>query len=352
MLMVAEVVKVLVMAPHLGSDLAFVGDIDPRVEVLDGNRALGAELVEQGQRPGPMPPGAPSRIERGRMLGEAEVLLVGFPVPQRLADRARSLRWAHHTQAGVSNLVGSDLWRSSVPLTSSRGAVGVTAIAEYAMAGVFHFARGLHTGTRHGPGSTFSRDDYHMTKVADATIGIVGLGGIGQEVARLARAVGMRVVGTRRSVVEAQADIYGANVVLPASGLLELAAQSDFVVICSQLTPETQKMIDHRVFTAMKTGSVLINIARGEEVDEQALLDAIKSGHLRGAVLDVYDGELAGEPPRRELLDVPEILLTPHVSASGDAHIAEPVKRLFAVNLRRFLNGDPLLNLVDRTRGY
>jgi phosphoglycerate dehydrogenase-like enzyme len=350
--MAPAAVKVLVMAPHLGSDLGYVTGIDPRVEVLDGNRAFRAELVEQDRAPGPVPSGGPSRVERDRLLAEAEVLLVGFPVPPLLADRASSLRWAHHTQAGVSNLLRSDLWTSSVPLTSSRGAVGVTAIAEYVMGGVFHFARGLHAATRQERGGALSRDRYHMTAVAGATIGVVGLGGIGQEVARLARAVGMRVVGTRRSVTEVRTDIHGADLVLPASHLLELLAQSDFVVVCSQLTPETQGMIGHRAFAAMKTGSVLINIARGEEVDEQALLDAIKSGHLRGALLDVYDGELAGEPPRHALLDLPEILLTPHISASGDASGAERVKRLFADNLRRFINGEPLLNLVDRTRGY
>jgi phosphoglycerate dehydrogenase-like enzyme len=350
--MPGEVVKVLVMAPHLGSDLGYVTDVGSGVEVLDGNRALGAELVEQGQRPGPMPSGAPSRSERDRMLAEAEVVLMGFPVPHRLVERAASLRWAHHTQAGVSNLAGSDLWTSAVPLTSSRGAVGVTAIAEYVMAGVFYFSRGLDTATRRGPGATFDRDGYRMTTVAGATIGVVGLGGIGQQVARLARAAGMRVMGTRRSVTEAQLDSDGADVVLPSAQLLEMAAQSDYLVVCSQLTTETRGLIDGRVLAAMKPGAVLINIARGEEVDEAALLEVIASRHLRGALLDVYDGELAGEPPRQALLETPEIVLTPHISAAGDAGSAEPVRRLFADNLRRFLNGDPLLNLVDRARGY
>jgi phosphoglycerate dehydrogenase-like enzyme len=340
------------MAPHLGGDLAYIGNIDPRVEVLDGNQAFVAELIEQGQRPGPVPSGAPTKTQRDRMLSRADVLLVGFPVPLRLVDRATSLRWAHHTQAGVSNLVRSDLWTSSVPLTSSRGAVGVTAIAEYVIAGVFHFARGLQTATRYQQQDALDRDNYHMGSVAGATIGIVGLGGIGQEVARLAKAVGMRVVGTRRSVSTAQTDTENADLVLPASDLLQLAAQSDFVVVCSQLTPETQHMIDDRVFAAMKTGSVLINIARGEEIDERALLDAIKSGHLRGALLDVYEGELAGQSPRQEFLDLPQILLTPHISGSGSASGVEPVKLLFTENLRRLLNGDQLINLVDRTRGY
>jgi phosphoglycerate dehydrogenase-like enzyme len=95
-----------------------------------------------------------------------------------------------------------------------------------------------------------------------------------------------------------------------------------------------------------------VNIARGEEVNEDALVAAITGGVIRGAVLDVYDGELAGRPPRREFLELPQILLTPHLSGRGDATMREPVQRLFAENLRRYLDGQPLLNVVDRERGY
>jgi phosphoglycerate dehydrogenase-like enzyme len=299
-----------------------------------------------------MPPDAPGRAERDRLLAEAEVLLIGYPVPARLAHRAQSLRWAHHTQAGVSNLLGSDLWEAPVLLSSSRGAVAVTAIAEYVMAGIFHFARGLHTATLRKPGRGISREAYHMSVLAGATLGVIGLGGIGRQVGRLAQASGMRVIGSRRSVTQAQTDVDGADVVLPASGLLELVAESDYVAVCSQLTPETRGMIDRRVFAAMKKGTVLINVARGEEIDEPALIDAIKSGHLSGVLLDVYDGELSGQPPRRELLERPEVVLTPHIAGLGDTSGREPVQALFADNLRRYLNGMPLLNLVDRTRGY
>jgi phosphoglycerate dehydrogenase-like enzyme len=350
--MAAQQVSVLVMAPRLGSDLRYVAEVDPRVEVLDGNQAYRAELVDQGLAPGPMPPPGPSRTERDQLLARAEVLLVGYPVPPLLAERAPSLRWAHHTQAGVSNLVETDLWRSSVPLTSSRGMVSATAIAEYVMAGVFHFARGLHQATRRETGGALRRTNYRMTPVAGATMGVVGLGGIGGEVARLARAVGMRVVATRRSVTEARTDDPRADLVLPAAQLLELAAQSDFVAVCSQLTAETNGMIDHRVFAAMKPGSILINIARGEEVDEPALLHAVTSGHLGGALLDVYEGELSGQPPRPALLDTPEIIMTPHISAGGDHASAERGRRLFAENLGRFVAGESLVNLVDRSRGY
>jgi glyoxylate/hydroxypyruvate reductase len=345
-------VKVLVMAPHLGSDLGYIRAVDPRIEAVDGNRAFQAELIDQQLAPGPLPPNAPTSAERDRLLAEAEVLLVGYPIPPRLADRATSLRWAHQTQAGVSNMLGSDLWASAVLLTSSRGSVGVTAIAEYVMAAAFYFARGLDTANRQKAAGTFGREGFHMTTLAGSTLGVIGFGGIGQQVGRLARAIGMRVVGSRRSVSDAQSDVDGADLVLPASQLLELVGQSDFVAVCSQLTPETRGMIDGRVFAAMKEGSVLINVARGEEVDEQALIDAIRSGHVRGAVLDVYDGELSGHQPRPELLDFPEIVLTPHISTSGERSSAEPVKRLFVENLRRYIHDEPLLNLVDRTRGY
>jgi phosphoglycerate dehydrogenase-like enzyme len=102
----------------------------------------------------------------------------------------------------------------------------------------------------------------------------------------------------------------------------------------------------------MKPDAVLINIARGEEVDEDALIDAVATGRIRGAVLDVYDGELAGRPPRPELVALPQILLTPHISGNGDISVAEPLRRLFADNLRRYLDGQPLRNVVDRARGY
>ena len=328
-------VNVAVIAPILGRDLSFVTDVDPRVRVLDANSAT------RGR----------SDLLAG-ILTQAEVLLVGYPVPEDLAARSPRLAWAHHTQAGVSNLVGTDLWRSNVTLTSSRGAVAATAIAEYALAAAAHFTRGLHEASRQKAAGEFTRDGYRMLTMRGATMGVIGLGGIGREVARLSRAAGMRVIGTRRSVTAPLPDADGADLVLPAGRILDVAAESDFLVICSQLTAETDGFIDASVFAAMKPDAVLINVARGEEVDEDALVDAVTAGRIRGAVLDVYAGELAGRPPRPELTGLPQILLTPHISASGDTKMAEPLRRLFADNLRLYLDGQPLINVVDRARGY
>ena len=339
-------VNVAVIAPVLGRDLSFVTDVDPRVRVFDANFAAPGHRAGSGRCGG-----ARLRVWRS-ILAQAEVLLVGYPVPEGLAAMSPRLVWAHHTQAGVSNLAGTDLWASEVTLTSSRGAVAATAIAEYALAAAAHFARGLHEAARQKAAGQFTREGYRMLTLRGATMGVIGLGGIGREVARLARAVGMRVIGTRRSVTVPLPDADGADLVLPADRILEVAADSDFLVVCSQLTAETRGFINAAVFAAMKPDAVLINVARGEEVDEDALVDAVTAGRIRGAVLDVYDGELAGRPPRPELTGLPQILLTPHISASGEANMAGPLRQLFADNLRRYLDGQPLLNVVDRSRGY
>jgi len=321
-----------------------VSDVDPRVRVFDANFAA------PGHRAGPS--GAAPGSDLADILAQAEVLLVGYPVPEDLAAMSPRLVWAHHTQAGVSNLAGTDLWDSEVTLTSSRGAVAATAIAEYALAAAAHFARGLHEATRQKAAGQFTREGYQMLTLRGATMGVIGLGGIGREVARLARAAGMRVIGTRRSATVPLPDTDGADLVLPADRILEVAAASDFLVVCSQLTAETRGFINAPMFAVMEPDAVLINVARGEEVDEDALVAAVTTGRIRGAVLDVYDGELAGRPPRPELAGLPQILLTPHISASGEANMAGPLRQLFADNLRRYLDGQPLLNVVDRTRGY
>jgi phosphoglycerate dehydrogenase-like enzyme len=327
-------VAVVVIAPILGHDFQWIRDVDPRIDVVDGN-ALAAG-VEGGER----------------LLEPADVALLGYPVPPGIAGHAPHLKWVHHTQAGVSNLHGTDLWESGVILTSSRGAVGATGIAEYVLAGAYHFARGLHEATRQKAAGQFDRSAYRLRSLSGATLGVVGLGGIGREVARLARAAGMRVLATRQSVLTREHDADGVDLLLPAGELTELAAASEYVAVCTQLTPDTRGMIGASVLAAMRPESVLINVARGELVDEDALVAALQEGRIRGALLDVYEGELDGRPPRPELVELPQVVLTPHISTRGDPEGVEPAKRLFAENLRRYLDGQPLLNRVDRNRGY
>ena len=280
------------------------------------------------------------------------MLLVGYPVPEDLAARSPRLAWAHHTQAGVSNLAGTDLWDSEVTLTSSRGAMAATAIAEYALAAAAHFARGLHEAARQKAAGQFTRDGYQTRTLGGATMGVIGLGGIGREVARLSRAAGMRVIGTRRSVTAPLPGADGADLVLPAGRILRGGRRERLpgrVLSADRRDPRVYQRPGLRG-DETRRGADQRRPGRGGRRGRPR-----RGGHHR-ADPRRGPGRLRRRarrlPPRPELTALPQILLTPHISASGDTNMAGPLRRLFAENLRRYLDGQPLLNVVDRARGY
>jgi glyoxylate/hydroxypyruvate reductase A len=347
------VVRVLAMAPQFGRDLSYLA-VDPRVEVLDGLDAYAAEL--HAEDPSRRPPAVDVAVaDREGLLAQADVLLIGAPVLRDLASRMPRLAWAHSTGAGASNYHRSDLWTADrVVLTSGRGTSSPRGIAEWAIAASMFGLRGLDEATRQKHDGRFSKRGYlpAMRTALGSTMGIVGLGGIGRELGRLAQGLGMRVVATRWSIDTPEHDVDGADLVLPADRLLEVAAQSDVLVVCSQLTDETRGLIGRDVLAAMPSHGVLVNVARGEEVDEAALVEAVEGEQIALAVLDVYDGEMDGRPAPAALLSHPRILLVPHMSWAGDAAAADLGRELVADNLRRFLAGEPLRNVIDRARGY
>jgi phosphoglycerate dehydrogenase-like enzyme len=294
--------------------------------------------------------GTGTRGERDSLLAKAEVILGGWPFPLDLRARASKLKWFHQRPAGASNLRIGDLWGSDVMVTTSRGAGNTLAMAEYAMAGIFHFAKGLDGALRDRTAESFDHRAYRPLLIEGKTVCVVGAGGIGREVGRLAAGLGMRVIGTRRNAAPGTSLPPGFSALCGAGELDRLLGESDFVVICCQWTPETTGLINADRLAAMKAGSVLVNVARGEIVDEAALADALKRGHLRGVVLDVYVGEFEHPPPARLWRD-PQVLITPHVSGASDASRHGAIE-LFCENLRAYLDGAPLRNVIDWKRGY
>src|SRR5262245_2205136 len=292
--------------------------------------------------------GSGSRAERDRLLAEAEVILGGWPFPRDLRARAPKLKWFHQRPAGASNLMLGDLWGSDVLATTSRGAGNTLAMAEYALAGILHFAKGLDRAAIDRDAGQFNHRAYRPLLLEGKTACIVGAGGIGLEVGRLCAAVGMRVIGTRRrpdSVLPP-----GFSGIGGPTDLDRFLAESDFVAICCHWTPETDRLFNSQRFAAMKPGSVLVNVARGEIIDEAALVEALQRDRLRGVVLDVYVGEFEHTPMQRLWSD-PKVMITPHISnvSDRDRHGAIEV---FCENLRAYLDGRPLRNLIDWQRGY
>src|SRR5215472_11056877 len=294
--------------------------------------------------------GSGTREERDRLLAEAEIVLGGWPFPLDLYARAPQLKWFHQRPAGASNLRRGDLWGSDVTVTTSRGVGSTLAMAEYAVAGILHFAKSLDRIATDRVAGTFDHRAYHPLLIEGKTACVVGAGGIGLEVGRLCAALGMRVVGTRRHPRPGEPLPPGFSELAGAAALDRYLPVSDFVVVCCQWTPETNRLFDTDRFAVMKPGSVLVNVARGEIVDETALADDLESGHLRGAALDVYVGEFEHMPPER-LWSNPNVLITPHVSGASDEDRHGAID-LFCDNLRAYLTGRPLLNVIDWQRGY
>jgi phosphoglycerate dehydrogenase-like enzyme len=223
-------------------------------------------------------------------------------------------------------------------------------MAEYALAGIFHFAKNLDRAVLDRGSGAFDYRAYRPLLIEGKTACVVGAGGIGRDVGRLCAAVGMRVVGTRRNPQAGEPLPPGFSEMGSAADLDRFLPDSDFVAICCQWTPETNRLFDKTRFALMKPGSVLVNVARGEIVDEDALAEALAQDRLRGVVLDVYVGEFEHLPPER-LWSNPKVLITPHVSGASDEDRHGGID-LFCENLCAYIGGRPLRNVIDWQRGY
>ena len=288
-----------------------------------------------------------SKLERDKLLGVANIIIVGFPFPLDIKSRSPNLKWVHQRPAGSSNMLRGDLWNSDVLVTSSRGYANNLPIAEYTLAGILHFAKGINIASTERSNKKFEAPKYKPMLLSGKTICVVGVGGIGREVGRVCSAVGMRVIGTRRSGDDANADF---EKIYPAHDLLKILPESDYVAICCQWTPETEKLINREAFKAMKPDAVVINIARGEIIDETALIEALDEKKLRGVVLDVYRGEFDHAPNFR-LWNDSRVLITPHISAASDIN-SHKGNELFLKNLNRYLRKEELENIIDWKLGY
>jgi phosphoglycerate dehydrogenase-like enzyme len=348
--------KVVLIAPVSAERQAEIAAVDPRISVEDAWSMFGPELVADWPRQTAesylprefwdMSDSSELRRQRDAVLADAEAICITFPPPLRIAGRAPKLRFVHQLPAGVSNLRNSDLWKGSVPVTSGRGVGSTLPIAEWAIAVTMALAKELPRAFRQCADGQIDRQAFTGRQIAGKTLAVVGLGGIGREVARLGRALGMRTIGTRRS----SEPVEHVDALYQPSRLPEVLVQSDVVVIASQLTAETHHLMNAAAFAALKPGAFVVNVARGELIDEAALADALRSGQVGGFAADVYEGEFEHGPPEA-LLAFENVILTPHTSGMTEHPPTGPLA-ILCQNLKRSLAGQPLVNLVDWERGY
>jgi phosphoglycerate dehydrogenase-like enzyme len=297
------------------------------------------------------------------VVGDVQILEINYPIPQSVIDEAEvliarctpsivreaeNLRWLQDTRHGVDACMVPEVEEKDFILTNAQHTSGPP-MADHVIAMMTMLTRGLHNFHRYQieKGEWKERPiEFPVLELSDKTLLVVGLGGVGTEVAKRAHGLGMRVIGIRNSSREGPefVDYVGLS-----DELYELAAKSDVIVNTLPLTDETRGLFDKQFFDAAKHGTYFISVARGGSTVTSDLIAALKDGRVTAAGLDVTDPEPL--PKGHELWTLPNVIITPHIAATTD----QGRWRRWAVireNLRRYVNGEPMLNVVDVSRGY
>ena len=317
--------------------------VDPSIDVVllpvdEGSDWLTVPPDRPHEEPPPWATGCAP--ERRDALARAEVL-IQLHTPHRLMEHMPKLRWLQGMGAGVDQFAAAGVSRDRVVVTNASG-VSAGSISEFVIARLLQVWKRLPEADQNQLQHEYVRT--YGRSFAGSVIGIVGLGAIGEAVAQRARAMGCTVLATRRSAGRPGADPGSAHELFTPDRLHEMLARCDAVVVSAPATPDTQHIIDAAAFKAMKPGTVLVNVARGALVDEAAIPDAIASGQLAAAALDVFEVEPL--PASSPLWDIPEVFISAHSAVSVDRYL-DDIFDLFEDNLRRYIRSEPLRNQVD-----
>lgn len=284
------------------------------------------------------------RGKLGPILNEAEILLVFLKCDREMIEAAPRLKWIQAITAGVDDLPLEAIAGRGILLTNGRG-IHTIHMAEYAMAAMINLARGFHLVLRNQLQKKWDRS-VRQAEICGATVGIIGLGAIGREIARKAAFMGMRVIGVRRT----PAPLAHVDAVYGPDDMALVFRQSDYVINLLPSTPATEKLIDRRFFEAMKPTASFINMGRGQTVNEADLIAALRHKRIQALVTDVYETEpLPAESP---LWEMENAILTPHICGVSPHYMARAME-IVEHNLKVYLSGQgEMINTVDVAAGY
>ena len=321
--------------------------LDPRVETVgppidpDGDWAA-VNPADPHEEP---PPWA-SRVadERRRALAKSEVL-IALHTPADLPELAPRLRWVQSMGAGVEQFAAAGIARTGAVLTNASG-VSAGSMAEWVLGRLLQVWKRFREADAHQQRHEFVRT-YGRT-FAGSTVGIVGLGHIGCAVSARLRPLGVRVLGLKRTARPGDAE--QVDVLYTPDQLHEMLALCDAVVVAAPATPETRHLIDAKALAALHPDAVLVNVARGSLLDEEALVASLREERIAAAALDVFDQEPL--PPESPFWELPNVYVSAHSSVSVDRYL-DDVFDLFVDNLSRYLRGEDLRNVIDlESLGY
>jgi phosphoglycerate dehydrogenase-like enzyme len=280
-------------------------------------------------------------------------------------ELAPNLKWVQFNSAGVDSRLGHPIIKNKDVLVTNMSGVIAGQIAEYVLMAILAFGQKLpkllqYQREHQWPESSEKWRDFLPMELRYSTVGILGYGGIGRQVARLLKPFGATILAAKKDVMhpedlgyskEGMGDPHGEffDRLYPIEAIHSLLKESDFVVVVLPLTDETRHIVNTEAFEAMKESAYLINVGRGGLIDEKALIQALKSQQIAGAALDVFEEEpLPADSP---LWDMENVIISPHVSGLSQ-HLPEETLNLFIENLNRYLAELPLYNLVDLKQGY
>ena len=283
-------------------------------------------------------------------LSDAEIVFTISLRPEQFMA-AHKLRWVHAATAAVHQLLFPELVKSDVILTNSTEVHGPV-VAEHVIALIFAVAKKIPQATLLQKKHTWGKwemwsEGPRPREISGATLGLIGVGSIGHDVARKASALGMRVMAVREHPDKGKPE--GVSEVFSPAQLDDVLRQSDYVVVAAPLVEATQGLISTAQLSAMKPDSYLINVGRGPQVEEAALTEALRNHRIAGAALDVFDEEPL--PPESPLWNLDNLLITPHTAGLTE-RLWERHYQLFSENLRRYMKREALLSLVDKQKGY
>ncbi|SER81647.1 Phosphoglycerate dehydrogenase [Gracilibacillus ureilyticus] len=278
-------------------------------------------------------------------LAEAEIVLHWKRAAEQTLLANRDLKWVQTFSAGVNSLPLDRLIQNNVKLTSANGVHGYP-ISETIFALMLALTRKIHTYVRQQKEKTWHKADIKL-EIHQKTIGILGVGAIGRETARISKAFGMKVLGMRHS----GKNIEDVDEMFTPDQLSDLLPKCDYVVITLPLTDETTGMFGKEAFRQMKNSAFLINIGRGKIINEKELIQALENGEIAGAGLDVFEKEPLSEDS--SLWEMENVIITPHTAGATEHYDERVIRDIFIPNLREYLESDaPTLNVVDYEKGY
>ncbi|MEW4286294.1 D-2-hydroxyacid dehydrogenase [Priestia koreensis] len=278
-------------------------------------------------------------------FSDAEVIIGWKKAMEQHLSQTKSLKWIQTWSAGVNSLPLEDLSKKNVTITSANG-VHAYPISETIFAFMLGLTRKIHTYVQNQQEKKWHHGDLKL-EIHGKTVGILGIGAIGKETAKIAKAFGMNVIGMRHSGKDAD---YVDQMYKPEQ-LNELLPQCDYVVVTLPLTDDTHRLIGKEQFQAMKNTAFFINIGRGDIVIEEELIDALQNEEILGAGLDVFEHEPLQETS--PLWEMDNVIITPHTAGSTEHYEQRVIEDIFLPNLKSYVeNSTPSINVVDYKKGY